>query len=104
MTLLSVARTCPVTMGDILRGVIKDETADIFIVMASHEWGSFDFGQQKSLNPNSSLSAQTDKHRVVWLCPMEAVREAKSTGGGRRIERGIVWKGALHMLLSGPKN
>eukprot|EP00975_Prorocentrum_lima_P044874 9397932-Prorocentrum_lima.AAC.1 len=65
MTLLSAARTCPVAMGDILRGVVEDETPDIFNVMASYEeWGSFEFGQQKILNPNSSLSAQTGKHRV----------------------------------------
>eukprot|EP00975_Prorocentrum_lima_P043277 9086868-Prorocentrum_lima.AAC.1 len=61
MTLLSVVHNCPVTMGDILRGVVKDETPDVFNVMASYEEG---VSQQKDRDPNSSLSAQTDKHRV----------------------------------------
>eukprot|EP00975_Prorocentrum_lima_P002568 565645-Prorocentrum_lima.AAC.1 len=71
MTLPALVHTCPVTMGDILRGVVEDETPDILNVMVSYEeWVSFD--QQKDQDPNSSLSAQTDEHRVVWLCPMEA--------------------------------
>eukprot|EP00975_Prorocentrum_lima_P048066 10051940-Prorocentrum_lima.AAC.1 len=62
MPLLSLVHTYPVTMGDLLRGLVEDETPDIFDDMASYEeWVSFD--QQKDQGPNSS-SAQADEHRV----------------------------------------
>eukprot|EP00975_Prorocentrum_lima_P049470 10348314-Prorocentrum_lima.AAC.1 len=50
------------------------------------------FVRQKSLNPNSSPSAPTDNHRVVWLCPTEAVKRGCEKHGGCGIERGVVWK------------
>ena len=115
--LLGELRVCPVETGRILRLNLDEDPGEadkLFIAGSFWNWLGHE-GRAEAAQ--SSVEFQTDKHRVIWLCPtaevkaaLPATKGAKRTRGGdqpsslgEQAARGLWMKGSLHLVESAPK-
>ena len=89
--LLGEHRVCPVETGGVLRLKLDEEEPDKLHIAGS-VWNRFGH-EGRAEAAQSSLEFQTDKHKVIWLCPTAGAQAALQTttqgaqrarGGGRR--------------------
>ncbi len=123
--LMSWLRTAPVSKRDVLRVMVYEEARETLRVSGSVEpWLPTDPNLEPPSHQNNSttdIGDQTHKHRVLWLCPQEAVARALNAASStvkRQRSRSdqhvqhcslgeaatALWKeGSLHILVSAPR-
>ena len=99
-----MCRTSPIDGADLVKGVILDDSLDVFRVAGSYQ----DFLQPRNLaqaaqDPNI-IAAQTDKHRIVWLINVETLEEVVEHDAASPDLHNVIFKaGTFHVLVSAPR-
>lgn len=108
-----MCRTSPIDGADLVKGVILDDSLDVFRVAGSYQ----DFLQPSNLaqaakDPNIiAAQTETDKHRIVWLINVEALEEVVGRQEHLRLAHAespdlhnVIFKaGTFHVLVSAPR-
>ena len=108
-SLLSMCRTSPINSADLVKGVVLEDSRDVFRVGGSFQ----EFLQPRKLAPAAedpnNIAAQTDKHRIVWLIEVKTLNQqlrlarAQPPDSHADLHDVIFKAGTLHVLASAPR-
>ena len=121
--LLSACRACSVNVDCVLR-IFVDDSKDTGRITASlYSWCYEEGHGKRSIVNDGTLENSTDKHKVMWLCPVDLLRGVVGQGighsgpgsaassssgpasaGRTNLAAEDVWTlGTLHILQAGPQ-